>query len=181
MKPTYILILFLIVLSCSSGKTIKQKKCPIFYINNYSKILNEKYKTIIGYDTISYNEIRFACVNSAFYTHKVMFDKFGKWAKAIYPSNKKHPVLMWDSVDLFSNGIKYTVLTYGIEKSRHTYASVMVFDKYETDLLTTDSPIRESLTNYFAKLINKHNTKKKDFYEVYWKMVDPKHWEKIKG
>lgn len=76
---------------------------------------------------------------SAGYTHKVMYDKFGKWDKAIYPSNKKSPILLWEKVDLFSNGEKYNVYTNGTEEWKHINASVMIFDENENDMLSMES------------------------------------------
>jgi hypothetical protein len=174
MKETLLIISLLLIFSCStSQKVIKEEKCPEIYKNKYTEILNEKYETIYNKDTISFNEIRFECVYSALYTHKIMFDKFGKWDKTIYPSNKKHPILVWEKVDLYSNGKKYNVYTNGTEEHKHIYASVMVFDENDTDLLVNESLEKESLTSYFAELIIKHKTEKKDFYNVYWTMVDP--------
>lgn len=175
-------LLPLLIFGCSSSQKIVEKdKCSKIYKNDFTAILNEQYATIVNNDTIKFNEIRFECVFSAMYTHKIMFDKFGKWDKAIYPDNKKHPILIWEKVDLFSDGKKYTVFTNGIEEWKHIYASVMVFDDVETDLLANKSKEKENLTNYFAHLIRNQKTEKKDFYEVYWKMVDPNHWENIKG
>ena len=176
MKCTTLITLVLIILSCSSSqKAVKDEKCPKIYKNSFTKILNEKQKTVLNNDTISFNEIRFECVHSSFYTHEVMFEKFGKWDQAIYPSSRKHPILMWEKVDLFSDGKKYIVFTNGIEEWKHIYASVMVFDENEIDLLSDNSKEKEKLTNFFAESIKNLNTKEKFFYELYWKMVDPDH------
>jgi len=172
-----------ILLSCTSQKNISQNekvKCPKIYKNNFTKILNEKYVTIVDNDTISYNEIRFECVFSSFYTQKVMFDRFGKWDKEIYSKNRKHPVLVWNDIDLLSNGNEYIVIAYGIEEWKQIFASVMIFDKEEKDILS-DLDKRESITKLFSKMIKKNKTRKRDFYEVYWKMVDPERWKTIKS
>ena len=90
---------------------------------------------------------------------------------------------MWEKVDLFSDGKKYIVFTNGIEEWKHIYASVMVFDENEIDLLSDNSKEKEKLTNFFAESIKNLNTKEKFFYELYWKMVDPDHlklWLDIK-
>lgn len=181
MKQVFLIISLLLIISCSSSnKIVVKDKCPKIYKNHYTEIINEKYETIYKNDTIKYNEIRFECVISAFYTHKIMYDKFGKWSKAIYPKNKKLPILMWENVDLFSNGKIYNVLTNGIEEWEHIYASVMIFDENNKDLLDIESSEREKLTNYFAKLIRRNNSNNQNFYEIYWKMVDPQKWERIK-
>ena len=43
---------------------------------------------------------------------------------------------MWNNIDLLSNGKKYTVLTNGLEEWKHIYASVMILDEKENDVLT---------------------------------------------
>ena len=182
MRILYLLLFLLCIFSCSSSQNVKKRtKCSKIYKNKFTEILNEKYKVIYENDTIIYNEVRYECVFSALYTKKVMFDKFGKWDKAIYPSNKKHPILKWESIDLFDNGEKYTIMTDGLEEWKHIYASIMVFDEKETDLLSENSPEKQKLTNYFAQLLKNQNLEKKDFYEVYWKMVDPNRWEIMKS
>ncbi|MEY8869579.1 hypothetical protein AB9K24_08735 [Meridianimaribacter flavus] len=176
----YIFLFSICLLGCSSQKVKKEEQCPKIYKNKFTKILNEKYKTIYKNETISYNEVRFECVYSALYTHKVMFDRYGKWDKPIYPSNKNHPILVWKNVDLFNNGKEYTIMTNGLESWKHIYASIMVFDNNEVDLLSENSPEKEKLTNLFAELLKNQDLENEDFYEVYWKMVDPKRWETIK-
>jgi hypothetical protein len=181
MKGIYITIIFSIFLSCSSSqKVVKETKCPKIYKNKFTEILNEKYIAVNNNDTTAINEIRFECVYSALYTHKVMYDKYGKWNKEIYPSNRNHPILMWKNIDLFSNGKQYTILTNGLEEWKHIYASVMVLDENEKDILSEQTDDKIAVTNLFAELIKNHNPEKKDFYEVYWKIVDPKRWETIK-
>ena len=173
MKQSITVFLVLTIFGCSSSQKVAEEvKCPQLYQNGYKKIVYGKYETVSNNDTIKINEVRFECVFTAFYTQKVMFDKFGKWDKAIHSGNKTHPMLLWEKVDLYSNGKKYNVITNGIEDMKQIYASVMVFDENETDLLSKESPEKENLTNYFADLIKNNNNEKKDFYDVYWKMVD---------
>jgi len=43
---------------------------------------------------------------------------------------------MWKNIDIFSNGKKYTILTNGLEEWKHIYASVMILDKKQRDVLT---------------------------------------------
>lgn len=181
MKGIYITIILLIFLSCSSSeKVVKETKCTKIYKNKFTEILNGKYVAVNGKDTIKINEIRYECVYSPFYTNKVMYDKYGKWDKEIFPNNRNQPILMWYNIDLLSNGKKYTVLTNGLEERKHVYASVMILDEKERDVLTEQTDEKFALTNFFGELIKNHNPEKKDFYEVYWKMVDPNHWEEIK-
>lgn len=180
MKYIFIITSLITLLSCTSQKVVKENKCHKFYKSDFTEILNEKYKTVYKQDTLSFNEIRFECVYSALYTHKVMYDKFGKWNKEIFPSNRKHPFLIWENVDLFSNGKKYTVMTNGLEEWKHIYASVMVFDNDENNLLLDSSTEKNAITFFFADLIKNNDTEKKDFYEVYWQIVNSKQWKQVK-
>lgn len=178
----FLLFISLIFIGCSSTKNLDRKsKCPKIFKNKFSEIRNEKYITINGKDSTAFNEIRFECVYSSLYTHKVMYDKYGKWNKEIYPSNKKHPILMWENIDLFEDDKKYTVLTNGIEEWKHIYASVMIFDDENKDVLSKESLDKQKITGLFAEYLQNQDHKKKDFYEVYWKIVDPDKWKSIKG
>src|SRR5690554_4256912 len=150
MKAIYVSILFSVFLSCASSPKTAKGKCPKIYENDFTEILNDVYITIHEKETLRINEIRYNCVNSffytineirykcvysSFYTHKAMYDKYGKWDKAIFPNNRNYPILMWHNIDLFSNGKKYTVLTNGLEEWEHIYASVMILDENENDIL----------------------------------------------
>lgn len=163
-----------ILLSCSSSKAVEGKKCPKIYKNDFAKISNEEYKTIYKNDTIAYNELRYECVFNPFYIQKGMYDRFGKWDKEIYPSNRKQPILMWKNVDLFQNGKNYTVMANSFEgEERGIYASVMVFDSHEVDLLSDSSSEKEILKKYFSDLIKSNDPKKEGFNKAYRENVNP--------
>ncbi len=180
MKYPLLALVYFVFFSCFPSKDFKTPKCRKIYKNNFKKIITEKYKTIYNNDTVSYNEIRFECVYSAIYTHKAMYDKYGKWDKEIFPSNRNRPILMWENIDLFSNGKEYTVLTNGLEEWKHIYASVMIFDNNQNDLLSNSSTEKTALTALFSDMIKSNNPQKKDFYKVYWQTVDPERWNIIK-
>lgn len=59
-------------------------------------------------------------------------------------------------------------------------ASVMVFHENEKDVLMESTDMKNAVSILFAELIKNNKSTKKDFYEVYWKMVDPERWETIK-
>lgn len=180
MKQFLLAALILTFYGCStSEKVTKQEKCPKIYENDYTEILNEKHLVASANDTTFINEIRFECVYSMFYTHKVMFDKFGMWDNKVFLNNTKHPILIWKNVDLFSDGKKYAVYTEGLEEWRHIYASIMIFDENDNDLLAEDSVEKEKLISYFSNLIKNQDNYKTEFYELYWKMVDPLNWRRI--
>lgn len=162
------LILFLLTMfNCASSNSTFKYKCSKFYKNNFKTTTIKKYKTIFNKDTIAFNEIRYGCVNTAFKTSKIMFDKFGKWDKEIYPTNLNSPILLWEKVDLFSNGIEYKVYTNGDEKKGNIYASIMIFDGNNNDLLTEKSLEKSKFINYFGNLIKENKHKGDDFYREF--------------
>lgn len=179
MKFFIYIVFILTIYGCSTSGNVNRKgKCPEIYENGYTEIINKKYYATSSNGTLVTNEIRFECVYSMFYTHKVMFDKFGKWDNQLF-LERTHPVLIWRNVDLFANGKMYTVYTDGLEEWKHIYASIMVTDTTEKDLLAEDSLEKEKLISYFSDMIKTRN-ENSGFYEIYWKMVDPQNWERLK-
>lgn len=181
MRFVMITVLLLILTGCSSSKLAQNKKCPKTHANGYSEIVFERYKTLLEQDTIIFNEARYQCAQTALYTKKVMYDKFGKWNQEIYPTNNSHPILLWENVELFSDGQKYNVFATGAETSTDIYSSVMVFDQNDRDLLSESSTQKTVLANYFGSLIKANNSRNEAFYEVYWTAVDPDQWKAIKA
>jgi len=179
MKKYYYLCIAILSLGCSSkiGEA-NDVKCAEIYRNDYSEARFEKIQTTLNSEAVSVNELRFECVISASYTGKVTFDKFGKWDLKVDTDNKRQPILVWRNVELFSDGKRYDVYTHGIEERKHIYASVMVFQN-NVDLLSQNSSQREKLKNYFSDLIKNESQAEKDFYELYWKTVDPAYWDVI--
>lgn len=170
-KLLFTLLIPIIISSCASkpksaSVTKEKSKCYEIYPNNFDKIIFDKYQTIVGNDTISYNDIRYECLESSFISHKVMFDSYGDWSKVIYPKGSKTPVLSWSNIDLFKNGKKYTVYTFGAEEWRYIYASFMVFDENEKDVLE-DKEMRRKFSNFFAKKIRRNNSENKHFYRYF--------------
>ncbi|MEO7979157.1 hypothetical protein [Flavobacterium sp.] len=168
MRKIYLLLLILFISNnVTAQKKAIEERCPKLYKQNFTEIVSEKYKTIVNNDTITLNEVRFECVFSAFYTHKVMYDKFGKWNKMVYPNNSNSPILSWENIDLFSNGKKYNIFTNGHEKRGEIYASIMIFDERENDLLSENSLEKDSLINFFSNLLKNNKDSRKSFYEVF--------------
>lgn len=177
-----ILCLFVITTfaSCASTNNISEKRCETILKNDYKNILVEKFESNVDNETLFFNEVKYECVHSAMYTAKVMYDKFGKWNNAIFPKGERHPLLVWKNVKLFPNdSTEFIVATNGLESIETIYASVLVFDKQNNDLLTENSVYKAKLIEYFSGMIRANNSKKEEFYEIYWKTVDPKAWKRI--
>lgn len=177
----YITIIILLLISCSSTNKMTEKRCKSILKNDYKNILEKKFESVVNNDTIFLNEVKYECVYNAMYIKKGMYDKFGKWNEEIYPKGKHHPILLWNNVKLFPNDTtEFIVAANELESIETIYASVLVFDKKNNDLLSEDSKYKAKLIEYFSEMIKSNNSKKNDFYEIYWKTVDPKRWEQIK-
>jgi len=176
-----VLVLSLILSSCSSNKKVTEKRCASIVKNDFQNIIEEKSETIINQDTLFFTEVKFECVKNSFYTKKVMYDKFGKWDQEIYLKENSHPILLWNNLKLFpEDSTKFSVLANGLESSKTIYASILVFDKQNRDLLTEDNKYKTKLITYFSEMIRNNNAKKRGFYDIYWKTVDPERWERNK-
>jgi hypothetical protein len=175
------IIITFILTSCSSTKKVSEKRCKSVSKSDYQYILEDKFESIVNNKQILLNEVKYECVYSSFYTQKGMYDRFGKWDNLIYAKGSRHPILLWNNVKLFPNDTtEFIVAANGLESTKTTYASVLVFDKKNNDLLTEQSEYKKKLIDYFSKMIKSNNSKKRDFYEKYWKTVNPEHWEYLK-
>lgn len=183
-KTNIVILLSILLVSCSSkinkkneekGMGIKHKtenpNIPYIYENGYKNFEIKKIQTIQDKDTSTISELRFNAVFSAFYTKKLMFDKFGKWTNVIYLNNDRHPILIWENVKLFDTKNKvYSVATNGVESWEEMYASVIILDNNNNDCLTQTNSEKDSIIHYFSNELIKLDTNKK-FYEEYWKIV----------
>lgn len=166
-------LIYLLTISVLSFTSYSQeKRCKKIIKNGFKTVLYGEFKSVVNNDTIKLNEVKYECVHTAMYTKKVMYDKFGKWHKEIYSNSERHPILIWENIKLFANdSTKFTIATNGLESIETIYASILVFDENNNDLLAKSSPYRDKLVEYFGKLIN-NNSKKEDFYDIYWKTVN---------
>lgn len=136
--------------------------------NKFSTAKVKSVESIVGQDTIAINELRFTCTICACTTGQIMFDRFGKWSKAL--PNK---MLVWQNVKLFDDSNKkYTVATSGNESFQSLYSSVMVFDENNQDMLREES---SKIISYFTEMIHKNNkSKEKKFMKEYDRLKSKK-------
>lgn len=173
-------IVLMVMISCSSAKTLPEKRCKSILKNNYSNILVEKFRYTVNEDTLLLTEVKYECVFSAMYIYKAMYDKFGKWNKVVYPKGQPNPILIWENIQLFENdSTEFIVAANRKEEPATIYTSVFVFDNKSRDLLNENSKYKDQLIDYFSGLIRSNKEDKEDFYEVYWKTVNPEAWERI--
>lgn len=169
-------VVFLVFMSCSTQYKVKTEKhktsnpnTPFIYKNGFKNYEITPSISIVENDTITFNELKFNAVQSAMYTQKLMYDKFGKWDTIIKPKNQLHLIFVWQNVKLFKNNEKtYTVAADGIESWEEMYASVIILNASNQDCLSVDSEIKDSLISYFSYGIKNLNSSVK-FYSLYRK------------
>ncbi len=147
---------------------------PIVYKNGFKDFTLKSLLTIENNDSTYITELRFNGVDSAMYTQKLMYDRFGKWTKEIKQVNYKYPTLLWENVKLYDNENNYyTVAANGIESYENMFASVMVYDSQNNDCLSPNSPEKQSMINYFSDGIKNLSNSEK-FYILFHEKFDSK-------
>ncbi|MEM6687451.1 MAG: hypothetical protein AAF617_16855, partial [Bacteroidota bacterium] len=111
---------------------------------------------------------------------KVLFDRFGLWHKKIYRNpSSRIPELLWENIQLLENDDKkFTVVARGLESRKTIYASIMIFDENNYDMLSKTSPYRDKIVKLFSDFI-RNDSDDRQFYEEFWKRYDPKRWQQI--
>ena len=179
-----ICIWLIITYSCAPTDGISdniEKRCESASFNSYEKIVEESSHMIFNGNNLHYNEVRFECVKSPLISKKVMYDKFGKWNSKIDSKREESPILIWKNVQLFpTDSTRFTVAANGMENEKKVFASVIVLDQENKDLLSHESEYKELLINYFSAMILTHDQSKRIFYKIYWTEVDPQKWRKLK-
>lgn len=181
-KSFTFIVLFLGLISCSTKLKLDEQAVgkrhitenpnnPYIYENGYKNYEIIRIQTIQNKDTSYVSELRFHAVLSAFYSKKLMFDRFGKWTNQIFLNNERHPVLIWENVKLFDSQNKlYSVAAYGIESWEEMYTSFMVLDSDNQDCLAKSGSEKDSIVQFFSnEIINLKSTS--NFHKEYWKIV----------
>ncbi len=185
MKFYYILFFGIVLISCSVSSSGRKanlfKECAQNYKNDFAEVTLEKYVGILENDTLLNTQIKFQCTSSALYNLRTMYGYYGRWHKSIIPINEPKPLLVWENIDLFSNGKNFTIMTFGEEIARNDIStSVMVFDKEGKDVINEDTELRKKIVEFFGSNIRKNKNKSEKFYHEYLKEFIPEYWEKYK-
>ena len=185
LKYFYLFFLGILLICCSttSGQLENKpyRECVRNYKNDFAEVTQEKYITITNNDTLVYTQIKFKCTSSALYNLRTMYGYYGKWHESIIPKNKEKPLLIWKNIDLFSNGQKYDIVTFGDEITRDDVStSVMVFDNEGKDVLKNDEDFKIKIIEFFTDNIRNNKNRSKVYYQEYLKEFAPEYWEKYK-
>lgn len=161
---------------------LAEAKCNNVEKNEFIDFVYDDFISIINKDTISFKEVKYRCVQSSFYIQKVMYDRFGKWNKAVLPSDHTNrPNLIWNNVQLFDDvAEKFTVIARGYEGSETSYTSMIILDSKGKDMLAENAPYQFRFVELFGYFIKK-NSSNRDFYEVYWKTFNPARWRELES
>lgn len=154
--------------------------CDKILKNDFSDVHYDNFVTNVKNDTMVLTEVKYKCVYSAFYTKKAMYDRYGKWHKAIAPHQNPHKRnLIWSNIKLLKDvDVKFTVITRGHEGRKTIYTSMIVLDEKGRDMLAKNAPYREELVALFGNYI-RNNFPSRKFYEAYWTTFDPARWKQI--
>lgn len=165
--------------SASFHELYDKEQCSEYHKNGFSRISIGEYRNVIDNDTVNYDEVRFECVHISFITQKVLFDHFGKWDKALTQQDYHGLLLMWQNVDLFSNGKRYTVVADGRESRNITYGSFMAFNQEGEDIVAENLAEKDEIIKLFKKWIRNNDLDDRAFFDTYWPMYR-EYKEKIK-
>jgi hypothetical protein len=159
-----------------------RSKCKRILKNDFKYIIEDQFVSVVNKDTIVLSEIKYRCTYTAFYTKKVMYDRYGKWHESVLPySGSRHPSLIWNNIKLLNDIDKrFTVVAKGYEGMKTIYASMMIFDAAGNDMLAEDAPYKSQLIELFGFYI-RNNFSRDEFYKAYWTAFDPERWKQIQN
>ncbi|TVZ55787.1 hypothetical protein OD91_1054 [Lutibacter sp. Hel_I_33_5] len=155
-KISYLVILSIMISSCSAKKEIAQNVNENFYINQFTS------KTEGGKQIL--NELVFGTnyIKEPTDIQKVLYDKFGKWNTKTYIKNTNEPILIWENISLFDHiDSKFTIASFGGMSLNKKIASVIVLNKNGADILSEKSPIKNHIAYEFSKLLRNKKTSNK--------------------
>mgnify|MGYP006282809119 CR=1 FL=1 len=161
---------------------VEERRCLEILKNSYKTIILDSITSVVDNKTIYLRELKYECVYTSFYTKKGMFDRFGKWDQEIFLEGEYHPILLWQNVRLFPDDPKtFNVAATGDENMSTIYASVLVSDSKNRDMLAEGSEYKDKLITYFSEMIRSNKPNKRKYYDVYWKKVKQKKKERDKN
>ena len=164
MKRTIPYILALFIVGCATSRQTGKE-----LLANNKNIEIAQVLTISDNDSLYFNELRLH-LSSALYTQKFMFKKFGHWDEVVPVTGNKH-YLIWKKCKLFEGKDEfYTVAASGVENRNEMYASVIIQDKDNVDLLAENSKLKDTLVSMFHYGTKNITFSKDEFYNAYHKM-----------
>lgn len=153
----------------------------IFIVSCASHKKNNRYKTYEIFPSLSLNdpdstkidELKFKPFFNSMDSQKLIFQKFGKWDNVKY-INRKHPLLIWSDLKLFSwSDEVYIVGVSGEDSGLINYCSALVLNSKGENCLSKNSKTKDSIVKYFIQgtenIIRSDKKFKKEIKTLYQK------------
>lgn len=173
MKYYLTICICFVLISCSSSIRTNPRKCSKIPSNTYWGTFENQFSSQVkGYE-YSGTLFSYDCVLTSFITKKVLYDAYGEWDDLFYLPKERHPIMIWKNRDVLHSGSSLTILATGEEDYENMHGSIMIFDDKGNDMLKTGAENRKQLIKFVGTLIKENDISKKEFYEIYWRQVNP--------
>lgn len=157
MKKTFLILLVLNFISCSSSKVGDNE---IKIETNFEDLKIVKTLKVVNSDSIIFNELRFYKIDSALDTMKSMYLDYGIWNDqniGLHQENINRKI--WENIKLFEDGEVYTVIADGTETKNNYYACLSVYDSKGKDCFKENYPLKNKIINLFYGRMKENRSK----------------------
>ena len=96
-----------------------------------------------------------------------MFDNYGFWNNEVSDDNINKRILIWNKVDLLKNGQYFNVATTGLENKEIQYASFIITDNLNNDVLASQTKLKDDLIIKMRSLMDSVDMKNRAFSKAY--------------
>ena len=160
----YIVIIGAIIfISCSPKVYLKYGEKS----NKFFGVYEGKHTVIQNKDTVSLTEIKYITKISTSLTSRAMFDHYGIWDNEVSDKENITRILIWRQIDFFNNGQHFNIATTGLENEDIQYASVIVTNNLNQDVLVNNSKLKDKIIIKMRALMDSVNLRNKAFSKVY--------------
>ena len=151
------------IISCSPKAYLKYGKKS----NKFLYFYEGNHMVIQSHDTVNFIEIKFVNKISSTLSSRAMFDNYGFWNNEVSDDNINKRILIWNKVDLLKNGQYFNVATTGLENKEIQYASFIITDTLNNDVLASQSKLKDDLIIKMRSLMDSVDMKNRAFSKAY--------------
>lgn len=160
----YGFVLFVIaIIGCSPKAYLKYGEKS----NKFIHIYEGRHSVIQGQDTIFFTEIKYVNKISSALSKRAMFDNYGIWNSEIGDKNDNERILIWKKIDILKDGHYFNIATTGLENKEIQYASFIITDTLNRDVLAGKSKLKDDLIITMRSLMDSVDMKDKAFPKAY--------------
>lgn len=153
----------LAIISCTPKAYSKYGKKS----NKFIGIYEGRHSVIQGQDTITFTEIKYVNKISSALSSRAMFDNYGLWNQVVSDENKNKKFLIWNKIDILKDGQYFNIATTGVENKEIQFASFIITDTLNRDVLAIKSKLKDDLIITMRALMDSVNMKNKAFTKAY--------------